>query len=357
MLQPTNSDPFLPDLCRVGVVLAVILVTELLAIAYVLSLNSIAAFDWELLALLSLYTQWISLLSVLGLCHLRHFLNRQSDTVAGLLGFLWIVLVTLVANSCAQWIYLGASWLRWDASWLLRDLAIAAVLAGIGLRYMVVHQRWQNERRAMIAAKLDALSARIRPHFLFNSMNTIASLISYAPATAERAVEDLATLFRASLAQSNHLVNWRDEVEICEAYLRIEKQRLGDRLEVRWQLPDLPEELLLPPLSLQPLVENAVCHGIEQCQDGGTLAISAELDGDHVLFQVSNPLPNGENNSGSQHYDAGHNGMALANIRARLAAIYNDMYSATAELELQQDEQQFTAMFRVPLLLESGLAG
>lgn len=346
---------FLPNLCRLPIILAVLLVTELMVIVYVFSLSPLAYFDWERLSLLSLYAQWIALLSVSGLCQLRSQLNRFPADVAALLSFALIMLVALLTNIGAQWIYGGANQGHLSFAWMFRDLTIIAVLTGVGLRYMYVQRGWHAEQKATQIAKLDALHARIRPHFLFNSMNTIASLISYAPADAEKAVEDLAAMFRASLSHNDVLVPWQQEVDICSAYLRIEQQRLGPRLVVDWQLAQLPDNFCLPPLSLQPLIENAIYHGIESHPDGGTLLISSKpvtsaTGVSSIAISVENPCAaklNPHNDLGLEAKN--HNGMALDNIRARLAAIFKDANGqALADLTLQQTESRFIATMTLP---------
>ncbi len=354
---------FLPDLCRLPVMLAVMLVTELLVIVYVFSLSALGTFDWERLSLLSLYAQWIALLSIGGLCRLRPLLNSQTPSRAGLMSFGWILLVALLANIAAQWIYGGAKSSSISMPWLLRDGIIVAVLAAVGLRYMYVQQGWQAEQKATHSARVDALHARIRPHFLFNSMNTIASLISYAPADAEKAVEDLAAMFRASLSQSDVLVPWHKELEVCQAYLRIEQQRLGPRLAVDWQLADISDDFQLPPLTLQPLIENAIYHGIESHPAGGTLIIKTTAEQNMLHISVENPcFENGDSaGNAAASDDKNHNGIALDNIRARLAAIYKPSVSTysspkpsdqKADLKLTRSPSAFTASLCVPLHFE-----
>ena len=151
----------------------------------------------------------------------------------------------------------------------MRDLLIALVLGGIVLRYLYLQQQNRIEQIAADQARLDALQARMRPHFLFNTMNTIASLIRYAPNDAETAVEDLSALLRVTLSDRRRVVPWAQECEICEAYLRIEQLRLGERLQVSWDIQKGVEGFYLPPLSIQPLLENAIYHGIETRPQGG----------------------------------------------------------------------------------------
>jgi sensor histidine kinase YesM len=246
-----------------------------------------------------------------------------------------------------------------------------------------MQQCWHAEQKATQSARIEALHARIRPHFLFNSMNTIASLISYAPLEAEKAVEDLAALFRASLSQSDALVSWQQELDICRAYLRIEQQRLGRRLQVDWQLDNLPDNCQLPPLSVQPLIENGIYHGIENTLAGGTLLIRAQVNNGMLHIDVENPYDAGYKAS-FKHPDLTkrdltksdltkrdltksdwikshavpktHNGIALDNIRARLAVIYPQAAVASypslgAELRLSESLHTFTATLILPINL------
>lgn len=371
----SSMPPLLPNLGRLPVLLAILLITELLVILYVLSLSPLGTFDWQRLSLLSLYAQWISLLAMSGLSYWRSCINQQSPKVAGWIIFGWIVAVTLLSNIGAQWVYAGGKWAVFSFAWLLRDIMIIGVLAALILRYLSMQQRWRTEQKASQGARIEALHARIRPHFLFNSMNTIASLISYAPAEAEKAVEDLAALFRASLSQNDVLVSWQQEMDVCRAYLRIEQQRLGRRLLVDWQLDNEAECCQLPPLSVQPLIENAIYHGIENTLAGGTLIIRAQVNHGMLHIDVENPIEYSYKTAGealplpesqqewqqesqqkSQPARKSHNGIALDNIRARLAVIYPQIEavnqaSAAAELRLSECLHTFKATLILPINL------
>jgi len=371
----SSMSPLLPNLGRLPVLLAILLITELLVILYVLSLSPLGTFDWQRLSLLSLYAQWISLLAMSGLSYWRSCINRQSPKVAGGIIFGWIIGVTLFSNIGAQWVYAAGKWASFSLAWLLRDIMIIGVIAALILRYLYMQQRWRAEQKASQAARIEALHARIRPHFLFNSMNTIASLISYAPAEAEKAVEDLAALFRASLSQNDVLVTWQQELDVCRAYLRIEQQRLGRRLMVDWQLDNEAECCQLPPLSVQPLIENAIYHGIENTLAGGTLLIRAQVNHDMLRIDVENPIEysyktagEAPNSPGDRPAPKSHNGIALDNIRARLAVIYPQTEAVspasvtagaaaqttaqtTATLRLSESLHTFTATLILPINL------
>jgi two-component system sensor histidine kinase AlgZ len=173
----------------------------------------------------------------------------------------------------------------------------------LSLRYFYVSEQWRSRLNAQAKAEVDALQARIRPHFLFNSMNTIASLVRSDPATAERAVEDLSELFRAALGAGHGESTLSEEIHLAERYLAIEALRLGPRLRVDWQVAaDAPGELRMPRLVLQPLIENAVLHGIAPLAQGGEIAIRIAPEGKRLHLQVSNPaLSPRPGQAGNQH--------------------------------------------------------
>jgi two-component system sensor histidine kinase AlgZ len=164
---------------------------------------------------------------------------------------------------------------------------------------------------ALAEARLQALQARIRPHFLFNSLNAVLSLIRKDPKRAEGALEDLADLYRVLMADNRTLTSLDDEIELTRRYLSLEQLRLGDRLRVDWQLEQMPRDALIPPMLLQPLVENAVYHGIEPGIASGVVRIRISRDGDRLNLLLSNPYH-------PEHQHRAGNRMALANIRERL---------------------------------------
>jgi two-component system sensor histidine kinase AlgZ len=166
-------------------------------------------------------------------------------------------------------------------------------------------------------ARVHALQARIRPHFLFNSMNTIASLTRTNPAVAEQAVQDLADLFRANLSEKRETITLAEECEVARTYQRIEELRLGSRLHVDWKIDSLPLNALVPGLLLQPLLENAIYHGIEPQPQGGTVTVTGELTGELITIVVRNPV-------GEHESEREGNRLALANIRERLDLLYGD---------------------------------
>lgn len=191
-----------------------------------------------------------------------------------------------------------------------RRSLLSAVVAGVALGYFRL--RAQSLSPALAAARLQALQARIRPHFLFNSINAVLGIVRSDPKRAEGALEDMADLFRMAMADNRELVTLKHEVELSKQYLALEQLRLGDRLVVDWQIQDVPQDALIPPLILQPLLENAVYHGIEPMHDGGEIKVKLYRSGKEMHLDVYNPCqPQSRRHAGNK--------MALGNIRERLA--------------------------------------
>ena len=217
--------------------------------------------------------------------------------------------------------------------WQLMLLCVADVL--VCLYYLDLLQRAYSP--AIAEARLQALQARIRPHFLFNSLNAALSLIRSQPQRAETALEDMAELFRVLMADNRDLVPLSQEIALCQQYLNIEKLRLDERLQFDWQLSDLPSEMMIPPLILQPLLENAVYHGIEPQSQGGVIHIEIRPSGNSLLLRISNPLPPRSDKSGG-------NKMALKNIRERLRLHYD----LEAQLRLYEADQRYIVEILIP---------
>jgi two-component system sensor histidine kinase AlgZ len=313
---------FIPDLCGVQSVFFLVLVAELLALVLAVGGTGLRRFSWQQFATVSLFVQWTVLLSAAVLCRLRVSLARWPRERAAAVGYAMVLVITAALSIAAQWLMSallgGGNW-QLDYWALLDNMLICAVLAGIALRYLYLTQQLRQRQRAELEARLEALQARIRPHFLFNSMNSIASLIGSDPLAAEAAVEDLASLFRATLSQTSVEVTVADELDLCERYLRIEQLRLGARLHIDWHVETLPATLPIPNLSLQPLLENAIYHGVQELPEGGTIRIDAEYKEGWVRIAVSNPLP-----GSAGHRKGKGNRMALHNIAYRLQALYGD---------------------------------
>lgn len=316
-MQQQNETFFLPDFCSVTAVLFLILVAELLAIVVTLAAVSVSGYSWAALGNTSLFLQWVVLPSAGMLCFFRrHFAHLSLPAAAGT-SYTIILVNTLVVSLLGQWVMGAGEGARISTNLTLSHLLISAILAGIALRYFYLQQQLRLQQRAELQARIEALQARIRPHFLFNSMNSIASLIVTDPELAEQVVEDLADLFRQSLSMEQTEVVIGEEIEFCRRFARIEALRLGDRLRLEWQVGELPRELRIPRFTLQPLIENAIYHGVQPLADGGVVSVAIELDGDLCVIAVSNPVnPDAVGDPGNQ--------MALDNIERRLKAVYGN---------------------------------
>jgi len=354
--QPIGSvlgnDDFLPDLCGPQSVLALILVGELLVGAMMLAAYGLDAFDWARFGLTSILTQWVVLTSAGCLCIARTLLRRMHPVVAGLSSYALTLVCTLVFTLFVHWINNGS--LQQASDSLVGNLAVAAVLSGIGLRYLYLQQQLRNQQKAEMQSRLQALQSRIRPHFLFNSMNTIASLIAVDQETAERVVIELSQLFRASLNEPG-LITLRKEIDLCRYYMDIEQMRLGGRLQVNWNVrsdagvelavdDEMLDRITIPSLLLQPLMENAVYHGIQPSPQGGTVRIDLTLGAQQVVVRVCNPLPSGEDKTVGLDKSRG-NGIALENIRHRLHAYYG----VAGVHKVIQKEDSYIAEVRYPV--------
>jgi len=314
---------FLPNFCSLHSAFVVVVSAELLAVVLAFASDEPLAEFWPTLALRSLYVQWVAVLATVLLCAVRRLLDGWSHAVAGLIA--WLVIVGTAATVAFAAVKAVPQVESFDpAAFTLRTVAVAAIVAAVLLRYLYhVHQQ-QERGLAASRARFEALQARIRPHFLFNSMNTIAALTRADPVLAEEVVQDLSDLFRATLADAERLVSLETELELTRSYVRIEGQRLGRRLEVAWDLEDLPMDARVPGLILQPLVENAVYHGIEPAHDGGVVTIAGRYRRGKVNLSVRNTLPP----VGQESHRSG-NQIAVDNVRSRLAVRYGDEASLT----------------------------
>jgi len=311
-MQASRSDTaFLPNFCAIRLVFAWVVSAELLAIVLTLAVQP--QDFWASLSLRSLYVQWVALSLAAVLCVTARWINRMGHTWAGLTVWLLALLTTAVVFVVSRYLLNTTPLIEWQT--LLHHLGVSAIVSAVVLRYLYETHREQERRAAGLQARAQALQARIRPHFLFNSMNTIASLTRSDAKLAEQVVHDLSDLFRASLADAERLSTLKQELELARGYLRIEVQRLGERLQVSWDLQDLPEHAPMPALLLQPLLENAVYHGIEPAVNGGTIEISGRYRKGLVNIGISNPLPETQT-------ERKGNQIAQRNVRERLQAVF-----------------------------------
>lgn len=225
-----------------------------------------------------------------------------------------ILVVVLVCGVASTLLFYVATLGLIDRDGVFRAVLLAGVATASLLGYFELRSRAFFP--AQTEARLAALNARIRPHFLFNSLNAVLSLIRARPQQAEAALEALSDLFRAAMRDPGEMVSLADEIALARQYLELEHLRLGDRLAVDWKIDAISMDLPIPPLMLQPLLENAVYHGIEPAQEGGTVTVTIEQKGDELRISIANPTV------GQAQHAAG-NRIAVANIRDRLALYYD----------------------------------
>ena len=286
----------------------------------------------------SLVVQWVSLSTLALLYLVRHRLAR--------LRLPWLAATGLTLLLAGTWLALGLLWLVFadplqlpPGSWhghLLLATSLALVVGLLAITALQNHLRLRRLAVQATAAQLQALQARIRPHFLFNTLNSAVSLARSDPARTEALLMDMADLFRTALSPAPH-VPLAEEIDLCQRYLAIEQARFGSRLDAHWHLPAPLPAIDVPPLCLQPLLENAVHHGVERAHGPSRIDVSADTADGQLLLTVSSPLYAGDDGR------RGH-GVGLSSVQARLAA-----HDPAARLHTWQSDGQFHARLQLPL--------
>ena len=336
----------LPNFCSANSTLAVVLIVELVAIILSLARQPLHFNFWIDLAGNSLFMLWEGLICSAVLCRSKAWLEQHSPKRAYIFT---LVLMLCTAITVAEMVYqigshVGADLLEQlvpaqHGYFLVRTCAIAFIVSSLALRYFHISAEWRKSIELESQARIRALQARIRPHFLFNSMNTIAALTRSDPAGAEAAIEDLADLFRANLKESHPWITLGEELEITRTYQRIETLRLGNRLKVEWLIDSLPMNAKVPSLIVQPLLENAVYHGIEPLSNGGIITVTGKYQNQIIELSIENPISN------AAHLDThfGH-GIALDNIQQRLQLAWPNQ----AEVDLRHTADSYCVVLRFP---------
>lgn len=331
----------LPDFCRPPRIAAVCGIVQLAVVLLFLSPLGVHPGGPTAFLAASAFAQWLALSAAVLLCRLGPALaglplvlaSAAASTLVGMVSALaaWLLYVLDRELQYRALQHLGA------VQFSLGTALMMALLCAVMLRYFYVREQWQAQVKANAAAALQALQARINPHFLFNSMNTIAALVRKDPATAERAVEDLSDLFRAALGDERADASLAEELQVVRQYLAIEQLRLGERLQVQWDLADDLPDCRLPRLLLQPLFENAVLHGIAPRAEGGTIRVRVVQADGRLRLTLSNPL---ESDAGGVH---GH-GHALASVTRRLELYYG----GRAYLQTAREDGLFVTRLELP---------
>lgn len=331
-INQTGTGIRLPNFCNLGVMLrSLIVVNLLLAAAAVLRASSLAGAGQEFMVLAA-FGEPVLILSLVALCAGRRALHAM--------GYAASIAVVVAFEVLVAW--LGAQFFGHlvpdRRAMPFAQLAFLVLfVTGITIVYFDLRSRALSP--AIAEARIQALQSRIRPHFLYNSINAVLSLMRSEPRRAERALEDMADLFRVLMSDNRTLAPIGEEVELARQYLAIESLRLGERLKVRWNVAAMPADALVPPLVLQPLVENAVYHGIEPSQAGGEIAVDVGLAGGELVMVLTNPLPGEGRHSGG-------NKMAMANIRERLQLHFD----AEASMKSEARDGSYKVTIRMPYL-------
>jgi two-component system, LytTR family, sensor histidine kinase AlgZ len=312
--------PVIPDCCNIGVCLRTIVILNAAAILAAFTLAPDVGEVWPHLLRIALVLEPTVLLSLGTLCIVRKWANGQRLPVQWIVALAVPSLIaaavtwTLLAVVTSPPISPSETIKQSPALWITTRAICAAVIAAAMYEYFGLRARAYAP--SFSEARLQALQARIRPHFLFNSLNTVLGLIRTEPRLAEHTLENLADLFRVFMRDARELVPLDDEVITCKEYLAIEHLRLSTRLQVSWDIDEMPGDALLPSLLLQPLLENAVHHGIEPRLEPGLISIRITKPGDRVRVEIDNPL------STTPAVRPG-NQMALSNVRERLMLLYD----------------------------------
>ncbi len=341
--QARNSNPrsagvYPPSFCTIRLLFAVMVITEVAVVLLGMGRGGLPTWKW--LGMASVYAQWLALFCASGICVTSGWTGRLSARGAWTGSWLLAVLLSAVF-SYAAWLVIGANGIglvrETATTFIFKSVISVGLVAVVFLRYLLIRTKWRAELMAQAEARVQALQARIRPHFLFNSLNTIASLIPVEPDNAEAATLDLADIFRGSMRRADKPIRLADELQLARQYLDMEKRRLGDRLEIDWRVDELPPGASVLPLMLQPLLENAVGHGVQSHPEGGKIAVYGRAEGDQVVVTICNPVA-AEGSESSGH------GMAMANISERLQLAFGPR----ASLITSQDADNFYTILSVP---------
>jgi two-component system sensor histidine kinase AlgZ len=336
-INQTGAGIRLPNFCNLGVMLRSLLIVNLFVVAAALARASSLEAAWLEFLLLAAFCEPVLIVSLVALCAARRPLHRMryvTSLVA--IGGVEVALAWAAAR-------MGADLMPGRNLPFLHVALLTLLVTGAVLFYFDLRSRALAP--AVAEARIQALQARIRPHFLYNSINAVISLIRADPRGAERALEDMADLFRVLMADNRTLTPITQEIELVRQYLAIETIRLGERLRVAWKTEGVPPDALVPPMVLQPLVENAVYHGIEPSPAGGEISIDIGRAGGQLHMTLTNPMP-------AENRHAPGNRMAIANIRERLQLHFD----AEASMKSEVRDGIYTVTIRMPYLTGAAAA-
>jgi len=333
-IKQNDATDALPNFRNLGITLRILLISNGMAVLLALSqANGWADVPQRMMQIVMFLTPTL-LTALLLLWAAQPWLDRMEYRRGVLVVTLSVALLTLAVYYLGGDLFstqVGADG-NFDA---VRYLILSMTVSAILLMYFRLRTRALS--RGLHEARLQMLRARIRPHFLFNTINAVLGIVRTQPRQAETALEDMADLFRMAMSDARDLVPLQKEIQLSKQYIALEQMRMGERLQVDWQMQDLPEDALIPQLLLQPLLENAVYHGIEPLPQGGSIKVTLRRSGDELQLKVENPcLPRSEGKHRS-------NKVALSNIRERLDLLF--------DVEARYQVETGTDFYRVEIVL------
>lgn len=339
---------FLPNFCEARMIFNVVAIAEMLAlvISLVMPVPSIFFSNYfEALLQISIFIQWIALASAVGLCLTRNYLARLPNHMALITAYLLLLLITFIVNECAVWILWAAGKIAsprpvWYAHLHFQNISVSAIINALMLGYFLTKQELKQRTASEAHAKMQALQSRIRPHFVFNAMNIIASLTRSDPKKAETAIEDMSDLFRMMLNEEETLVPVNKEIDVARKYLALEELRLDNRLQIMWDIGKFPRKAIMPILTLQPLLENAITYGIEPLSTGGVVSVTLWEEDDIIRIRITHPLPKPKKKDTSHEIDT-----ALENIQQRFHTYYGDK----AKIRWERENDRFIISVSLPV--------
>lgn len=356
----------MPNFRNLGIMLRILVISNGLAILQAIMLaNEWSDVAQRMMEIATLLTP-VLLTSLLLLWIAQPWLKRLRYWQGALATMAIVVMLTLSIYEFGISLYSPAISSRYffDEA---RNALLSVTVCGILLLYFRLRAKMLT--RALHEARLQVLRARIRPHFLFNTINAVLGIVRAQPKRAETALEDMADLFRMAMTDARDLVPLHREIQLSKQYIALEQMRMGDRLSVDWQIHDVPENALIPPLLLQPLLENAVYHGIEPLRQGGIITVVLRLGGDGIRLSVENPhaANNAATGDGQSTDDSrkiyeparstsqnvgnrqrSNNRMALLNIRERLDLLFD----AEASYQVENGNDFYRVEIVLPYIKE-----
>ncbi len=342
-----DNGQFLPDFCSGWIVFNVIVIAEMLAIVITLVVPRyiISPFILQNLLLVSIFVQWVALSGTAVLCLTRKYVNRLPNLQALAVAYLLLLATTWLVTEVTIWLLWATGEIQsprpqWATHLLIVTITIGAFVYALLLRFLVAKHELKQRTLSEERTRIQAMLSRIRPHFVFSSMNIIASLIRSDPPKAESALEDIADLFRMMLNQNEMLVPLKNEIDLAQKYLAIEKLRLDNRLTVNWDIGTFPRKAAMPVLTLQPLLENAIRHGVEPVPTGGAINVRLWEHENRIYIKIMNPIPRMR----AKKTDGGQ-GMSLEDIRLRFRNHYGD----AAQLEYGMEGDHFIVTAVLPI--------